>query len=331
MAERGRSRRDSGSSRRTAAARILPWQGYRALAGEALAVPRAGLTACPSPARGRSHPGCLFSEAPGTTAWLRLQPHPLVPFPQNTASGCLQPGSPALTQSLEELVEILAAPHLPSAGEVGHGGAGAADGDGDAALLLCLRLRHLVSGADRGGGWESGSHPPGPPPLCPGLALRRQTGGHPPSIHPSMHPSIHHSLSALQPASCLLGLSSKDSPTVTCPTDEVELKDLLKGPRSRQGRERVIRIRPALPCQGIVRHHTLHPKLPMHRYPRLAACTPTNPAPLIWVTTRPKRCQGVQPLPGQENFKEYATAPRSEAAPLRRMTDKAIQNVYTIS
>lgn len=107
------------------------------------------------------------------------------------------------TQRLEELVEILAAPHLPGAGEVRHGGAGGGD-----AMLLALRLGHRVSGADRGGGGERGSHPPAPGP-SPGSSARRQAAVPPPSlpsVRPCSPPSIHHSLLRGPPGAARLPL-----------------------------------------------------------------------------------------------------------------------------
>ena len=41
-----------------------------------------------------------------------------------------------LTQRLEQLVEILAAAHLPGAGEVGHGGSGGGGGKAAESLLI---------------------------------------------------------------------------------------------------------------------------------------------------------------------------------------------------
>lgn len=199
---RGRGRKGSAAAPRGEAAapgragRLCPRTGPPALTGEEQSAP------CPpprSPSRARSLPRAAAPSPPGAPgiALLRLPGAPSIgSLPQPARR-------PELTQRFEELVEILAAPHLPGAGEVRHGGAGGGD-----AMLLALRLGHRVSGADRGGGGERGSHPPAPGP-SPGSSARRQAAVPPPSlpsVRPCSPPSIHHSLLRGPPGAARLPL-----------------------------------------------------------------------------------------------------------------------------
>lgn len=269
--------------------------------------PRAGLADFPVP-QPRALPG-----APGT-ALLRLPGAPSIgSLPQPARR-------PELTQRFEELVEILAAPHLPGAGEVRHGGAGGGD-----AMLLALRLGHRVSGADRGGGGERGSHPPAPGP-SPGSSARRQAAVPPPSlpsVRPCSPPSTHPSLPAPR--------SSWGRPAATCPTAALGTEDSMTEPRGSRGKkerntsERSLRAHgaplPASLGRGAEAHdHTLRPSCPGTARTPVPASEPgvsTSPAPLTQ-TTPTKGVPGDTALPRAGGCDEEAAAAPIRARPFEQ-------------
>lgn len=147
------------------------------------------------------------------------------------------------------------------------------------------RLRHLVSWADRGGGWESGSHPPAPHPFP--RARTAPPHSRPPASEgpPPARPSIHHPPPArLAPCQLRPGAGQEGQPDCHLSHSWAGRWGLAEGPQRRVGQVEPRRC-PPQPGRGTA---VRAPSLPGHSPPRLAACAPTRvpPALLTWASAR---------------------------------------------